>query len=308
MQGKRISPYVRLEELWLGPEGQIARREDEVMRTPGPSQTITIITLPDPRLSRIGALITDTDRELRRAVTILGGGTSGFGVGAFTVGAGPGVRPRPISSLDGGLWISDAEAGSLHFIAAPFGMLMNLLLSRPVSAFVTTLALWGSAGQIRTWRSRRKDPLEGITARQALEVLKAFNGNANLLMSSDPPPNLDLEISPTLVEESGEDLTLLEDDPAQPIRVAYSESERESAELRRERESAELKREMAELRREMAELRRERVEAGEEIPQPHEAREPRPAMVINGVGQTGRRITHIRQHPDGTQDIIYIEG
>jgi hypothetical protein len=298
MKGRQLSSYVRLEELWLGPEGQIARREDQAIRELEPSQTITIITLPDPRLSRIGALITSTDRELRRTVTILGGGASGFGVDAFTVGKGPGVRPRPISSLDGGLWISDAEAGSLHFIAVPFGMLMNLLLSRPVSAFVTAVTLWGSAGQIRTWRSRRKDPLEGITARQALEVLKAFNGDANLLMRNDPPPNLDLEISPFSVEEGEEELTLLEDDPARHIRVAYSEPGRESAELRRE---------MAEMRREMAELKQERDERRGEISEERQPREPRPAMLINGVGLTGRRITHIRRYPNGTQDIIYVE-
>jgi hypothetical protein len=59
MPTDRRSPYVRLEELLRGPEGRQVRRLDQQMGAATPTNLITIITLPDPRLSRMGSLLVD---------------------------------------------------------------------------------------------------------------------------------------------------------------------------------------------------------------------------------------------------------
>ena len=64
-----------------------------------------------------------------------------------------------------------AAAGSLYLLVRAYGLVQNILISRPLAALTTLVTLSQGAGTIRFWR-RNRDPLHGISARQYLDILK----------------------------------------------------------------------------------------------------------------------------------------
>jgi hypothetical protein len=196
--------------------------------------------------------------------------------------------------LDGGLWIQDADAGSLYLIVQPFGRLIDLFNSRPVSAFVAAITLWDVIGRIRVWHRRRNDILERITAREALEVIREFGGNTGAIMSHDPPPELDLEVNlsvaegrPELPERRHSAVQGVENTPEEGPGIRIGPIEGAGIEGGAEEGPG--------------------IEVGPVDSLMRESAEPRPAYLIDGVGAIGRQITHVRRYPDGTIDIIYVE-
>lgn len=254
----QISPWQQLNEILQGEDGDNIRRFDEVMAADPSTEFSLILTSRSSRLADIGSLITRTDREIRRAVTI-------FGSEPYYLGERYN-RPRPISPNSGGLQIADSIPGSFHMLLEAYGEVVTLLTSLPLQALISALTLGGSAGSIRLWFRRRKDPLAGMSARQLLEVLKEFEGDTARLMEGQDP---DLKVD-TQETEDEEQLSMIA--PMDPLGVAYPALDPEMPEY---------------------------------VAPPGP---PTPADQPGGFIVKGRRITYIRNYPDGRQDIIYVEG
>jgi hypothetical protein len=252
--------YEQLATLLQGPEGVCIRRFDHDMRSREPSSITIVLTSRSSRMINVGPLITTTDRELRRAVAIFGLSSSygfydyDFGEeGYYYLGDSPGDHPRPIPANYGGLELADAISGSFHMLVTAYGYVLSLLASKPLQALTAVVTLGQGIGNIHVWSHRKKDPLTGISARQALDVIKSFGGDTTALMRGDEP-NLQIEIQPAS-DETGS--------------IVHREP-------------------------------------------PYEAPPAMPTIgdEINRFGESvtrGRRITYIRNYPDGAQDIIYID-
>jgi hypothetical protein len=183
-----ISPYEWLDRILRGGEGENIRSYDQDIRSREPSEISLILTSQSSHMAYVGPLITTTDREFRRAVSI-------FRSDSYYLGE-PGRRPRPISQNYGGLEITDVAFGSVHMLLTAYGEVLSLLTSRPLQALTAVLTVGQSAGTIRLWRQRKRDSLAGMSARQALDVLKEFNGDPAGLMQGKGP-DLEIEIQPT---------------------------------------------------------------------------------------------------------------
>jgi hypothetical protein len=252
--------YERLAILLRSKEGEQIRSEDLDITSHEPSRVTIILTSRSSRAVEAGPLITTTDRELRRGVTILEPQSrypDRFKEGDYYFGT-PEDRPRPVSPKYGGLELADAVPSSFHMLVTAYGAVLSLLTSKPLQALTTVFALGQGIGSIRFWRHRKRDPLEGISARQALDVIRSFGGDTARLMQGDEP-NLEIEMQPT-TDEGG--LFTIPELPEDVIEAANT---------------------------------------------------PVPPLVdevdrLSELVTIGRRLTYIRNYPDGTQDIIYLDG
>jgi hypothetical protein len=107
-----------------------------------------------------------------------------------------------VSLRDGRFEIVAASAGSLEVVFDAVGLLAMVLLSNPVQLLLTADALLGHLRSARVWMRRRSDPLTGISARDAVTVLRAF-GAAGWRALGDP----DAEVVPRRRESVAEPLT-----------------------------------------------------------------------------------------------------
>src|ERR1700757_2855139 len=103
-----ITPWEQLNEILYGEDGRNIRLYDQEMASQTPMNFRIILSSRSSRMADIGSLITRTDRELRRAVTI-------FESEPYYLGE-QGNRPRPISPNYGGLQVADAVLGSFHML------------------------------------------------------------------------------------------------------------------------------------------------------------------------------------------------
>jgi hypothetical protein len=179
------SSYEQLDRVLRGSEGEEIRDYDREIALRRPSSVAIVLTSRSSRMTDVGRIIARTDRELRRSATILR--SNRYYVGTEW------DRPTPISPNSGGLTLIDAVPGSIHVLLEAYGKIQSLLVSKPLQALTTLLALEQGFSNIRFWSPRKKDPLAGISARQALEVLKAYGGDTGRLMREDSP-NLVIEI------------------------------------------------------------------------------------------------------------------
>jgi hypothetical protein len=179
------SSYEQLDRVLHSSEGREIRDYDREIALHRPSSVGVILTSRSSRMTDVGRIIARTDRELRRAATILR--SNGYYLGTEW------DRPKPISPDSGGLTLSDAIPGSFHVLLEAYGKIQSLLMSKPLQALTALLTLEQGFSNIRFWPRRTKDPLAGISARQALEVLKAYGGDTGRLMRGDSP-NLVIEI------------------------------------------------------------------------------------------------------------------
>jgi hypothetical protein len=184
------SPYERLEELLLGGEGERIRSLDDDMRRAEPVRTITVLTSDSSNVRRIGSFITNTDRELRRAVVIIGPQGRPYDFGGDT-----GVPPRPVHPVDGGLLVRDASPGSLELVVDAYGDVLALLISQPMSALVTVATLGQGFASLRAWLRRRRDDL----GEEQLPVLREARGGVGRVLHETPDQQL--EIYPTGEDE-----------------------------------------------------------------------------------------------------------
>jgi hypothetical protein len=243
--------YERLESILEGAEGERVRRFDQSMDTDEPVQISIILTSLGSHLGYVGGLLTRTDRELRRVVNILDPAFS-HTYDTYYLGT-PSNRPKPISPKDGGLRIEDATAGSLHLLVQAYGHVLSLLTSRPLAALTTLITLGQGAGSIHLWPRRRNDPLERMSARQLLNVIRELGGDPAQLMRGQPA-SFEMNVEPII----DEDLHAYPEDSYIDFRPALYVAD-------------------------------ESNRSGE--------------IIVRG-----RRMTYIREHQDGTKEIIYIEG
>lgn len=240
-----VSPWEQLNEILYGEDGRNIRLYDREMASQRPVNFSVILSSQSSRMADIGSLITRTDREVRRAVTI-------FGSEPYYLGE-EGNRPRPISPNYGGLQVADAAIGSLHILLEAYGEVVSLLTSMPLQALIAALALNQSAGSIRLWLRRKKDPLVGMSARQLLEIIKEYNGDtARIMQGQDPDLKIETQVAEDEMQSFARDTIMPETLPT-------------------------------------------RVLSGRED---H----------FTGIILRGRRITYTRNYPDGSQDIIYVDG
>jgi hypothetical protein len=191
------SSYERLDGILRGGEGDNIRSYDQDIASRQPSNIGLTLTSRSSRMTNVGPLIITTDREFRRAVTILRSDSYDLGTESWN-------RPRPISPNYGGLELTGATPGSFHMLLAAYGEVLSLLTSKPLQALITVFALGQGFGSIRFWRRRKKDVLAGMTARQALDVIKAYGGDSERLMQGDRP-DLEIEIQQPEDDAEGED-------------------------------------------------------------------------------------------------------
>lgn len=169
-----ISPYDQLESLLLSPVGEKIRSLDVNISEAGPGDIDLIIGSYSSQITYIGNLLVNTDREFRRAAAILEPRDPSV---PYYLGRRY-DRPRPIPPSQGGLQVEEAESGSLYLLAKAYGAVLALLASRPVAAFATVTTLGQGIGSvIRVWPRRHRDALNGISARQLLEIIKELGGN-----------------------------------------------------------------------------------------------------------------------------------
>jgi hypothetical protein len=128
------SPYERLDKILGGGEGDDIRSYDQDIGSRRSSEINLILTSKSSRTANVGPLITTTDREFRRAVSI-------FRSDSYYLGE-PGHRPRPISHNYGGLEITDAAFGSVHLLLTAYGEVLSLLTSKPLQHLLRSLP-WG---------------------------------------------------------------------------------------------------------------------------------------------------------------------
>lgn len=174
-----ISSWEQLNEILYGEDGRNIRLYDQEMASQPLANFSLILSSRSSRMADIGPLMTRTDREVRRAVTI-------FSSEPYYLGEEE-SRPRPISPNYGGLQVADAAHGSLHVLLEAYGEVVALLNSKPLQALIALLALGQSAGSIRLWRRRKKDPLAGMSARELLEIIKESGGDTRRLMRGQNP-------------------------------------------------------------------------------------------------------------------------
>jgi hypothetical protein len=124
--------------------------------------TTTAILFEGSSMYAAGVELAHFDRELRRAAAIVK--TKGR-LREF---------PRPLNLRHNTSRILEADSGSLDLIVEPLGAVAAILLSNPVQLLLTVDALISGGRRLHVWLHPNEDPLRGITAREALEVLKAF--------------------------------------------------------------------------------------------------------------------------------------
>jgi hypothetical protein len=139
-----------------------ARRLDMQLGRRDPVRTLTLWQSSSGSMYALGADLVAYDREARRAVALL------RQRGRLT------SWPRPIPERDGHFRVLDAGFGSLDLVIDGVGLLALALQSQPVQLLLTIDAIVGRARSLRAWVSRRSDPLAGISAGDALTVLRAY--------------------------------------------------------------------------------------------------------------------------------------
>jgi hypothetical protein len=240
----RQSPLSRVEDLLDGPAGERIHYLDQAMNLPIRGTMTTAMTLADTNLTRIGYLAASTDREFRRAVAVM----QGRETVNHTAESSSIVSPSPVR--EAGFSVAEAESGSLHLLLEPFGLLQQVLFSRPVTTFCVALTLSQTEANILVWLRRRIKPRSHQSAeRQAVTALREADGDAAVMLKGQAPQQT-VEITIPRRARSTED-----------GQIIYNAIE-----------------------------------------------VPRAYIEVDGeVKAAGRKITHIRNHPDGSQDIIYVE-
>jgi hypothetical protein len=108
--------------------------------------------------SQIGWRIAELDREVRRAAADL-------------QSDGSARVPPP---QDGGLAFVDAAPGSADILFEVFGFVRDVLASDAVRVLLTAIGLTGAIAKVWGFVFRDRDPLQGVSGRQVLEILREY--------------------------------------------------------------------------------------------------------------------------------------
>lgn len=108
--------------------------------------------------SQIGWRIAELDREVRRAA-----------VDVQTDGSARVPPPQ-----EGGLAFVDAAPGSADFLFEVFGFVRDVLSSDAIRVLLTAIGLTGAIAKVWGFVFKDRDPLQGVTGRQVLEILREY--------------------------------------------------------------------------------------------------------------------------------------
>jgi hypothetical protein len=129
--------------------------------------------------SQIGWRIAELDREVRRAA-----------VDVQTDGSARVPPPQ-----EGGLAFVDAAPGSADILFEVFGFVRDVLASDAVRALLTAIGLTGAIAKVWGFVFKDRDPLQGVTGRQVLEILREYQSMQTPPEGAErigpPPANVD---------------------------------------------------------------------------------------------------------------------
>lgn len=120
--------------------------------------------------SQIGWRIAELDREIRRAAA-----------NAQTDGSASVPPPQ-----DGGLAFVDAAPGSADILFEVFGFVRDVLASETVKVLVTAIGLTGAIARVWGFVFKDRDPLNGVSGRQVLEILREYQEMQGAPNGADP--------------------------------------------------------------------------------------------------------------------------
>ena len=180
-------PYKRLERLLLGKEGERIHSLNDYMQREEPANVITVLTTNTSNLFRIGSIITETDREFRRAVVITRFEPEGRH--SYYFGGDTALPPRPVHPVYGGFLVRDASPGSLHLLVEAYGEVLTLLLSQPMSALVTVATLGQTAASLRAWLNRRR---RADLDEQPLTTMTEAGGDVGRVLQETPDQQIEI--------------------------------------------------------------------------------------------------------------------
>lgn len=109
--------------------------------------------------SQIGWRIAELDREVRRAAG-----------DARTDGSARVPPPQ-----EGGLAFVDAAPGSADILFEVFGFVRDVLASDAVRVLLTAIGLTGALARVWGFVFKDRDPLQGVSGRQVLEILREYH-------------------------------------------------------------------------------------------------------------------------------------
>jgi hypothetical protein len=180
------------------------RAQAQLNEGPAPVETGLALFIEESRIYYVLQEVERLDRELRRTARALREGKTLPLADAIAESLlevprdskRQGKKPRDSTSSlpvdapnKSSLRLSDAGEGSTDLFLLPLGTLISVFASQPLTAIANALAWSGPIGRVRTWSHRRDHALEGVSARQAFEVLReAGRDPANLL----GPPNAEI--------------------------------------------------------------------------------------------------------------------
>ncbi len=84
----------------------------------------------------------------------------------------------------------------MDVLVVPVGVLVQLLASDPATAVATAIALKDQLARLRIFRRRNVDPLQGLSARQALEVLREHARTPEELAGGEADADVNLGSAP----------------------------------------------------------------------------------------------------------------
>jgi len=178
--------------------------EERVLQSGAPRQSSIILALENPMAYYVTQQLENFDREFRRTAARARRGdlplsealsesltvsrreeaTSGWIVARDSMttherprelrGSLHGVRPDAPQASS--LRLVASEPGSSLLLLEAVGSAITVMASTPMTAILNAAAWSGPVRRVRAWLSRRGDPLDGVSARQALSVLSEFNG------------------------------------------------------------------------------------------------------------------------------------
>ena len=110
--------------------------------------------------AQIGWRIAELDRAVRRTA-------------ADAQGRGPEDKVPP--PAEGGLAFVDAAPGSADILFEVFGFARQVLESDAVKVLLAAVALTGAIGKVWGYLFRGRDPLNGVSGREVLEILREYH-------------------------------------------------------------------------------------------------------------------------------------
>jgi hypothetical protein len=110
--------------------------------------------------AQIGWRIAELDRAVRRTAADA---------------QGRGAESRVPPPVEGGLAFVDAAPGSADILFEVFGFARQVLESDAVKVLLAAVALTGAIGKVWGYLFRGNDPLDGVSGRQVLEILREYH-------------------------------------------------------------------------------------------------------------------------------------